>query len=141
VEANRPPSAEDGTGGSLRFVSARSSFFRLIRSLRPSASLLAAVILACICSAVMSLDMLVVSSSSAAGLVLRCSPAQRDGGGGSGRIRGVEIGGRKDRPLDPNKVTAEGCRLPVARFGLSARKGCGQVIALMRRVKCSRQIE
>ena len=40
----------------LRVVSARSSFFLLIRSFRPSASLLAAVILACIASLLMSAD-------------------------------------------------------------------------------------
>jgi hypothetical protein len=42
-------------------VSARSSFFRLILSLRPSASRLAAVILVCICSEVMSFDILKAS--------------------------------------------------------------------------------
>src|SRR5271155_4156106 len=45
----------------IRLVSARSSFFRLIRSLRPSASRLAAVILVCICSEVMSFDILKAS--------------------------------------------------------------------------------
>jgi len=43
----------------LRLVSARSSFLRLIRSFRPSASLLAAVIFACICSPLMSLDIVI----------------------------------------------------------------------------------
>lgn len=42
----------------VQLVSARSSFFLLILSFNPSASLLAAVILACICSEVMSADML-----------------------------------------------------------------------------------
>ena len=45
----------------IRLVSARSSFFRLIRSLRPSASRLAAVILVCICSELMSFDILKIS--------------------------------------------------------------------------------
>ena len=43
----------------LRLVSARSSFLRLIRSFRPSASLLAAVIFACICSPLMSFDIVI----------------------------------------------------------------------------------
>lgn len=53
----------DRVGGSVRatwlylqLVSAKSSFLRLILSFRPSASLLAAVILACICSPVKSED-------------------------------------------------------------------------------------
>jgi hypothetical protein len=40
--------------GFVRVVSASSSFLRLILSLRPSASRLAAVILACICSPLIS---------------------------------------------------------------------------------------
>lgn len=44
----------------LQLVSAKSSFLRLILSFRPSASRLAAVILACICSPVKSVDMMVI---------------------------------------------------------------------------------
>ena len=44
-------------GESLHDASARSSFFRLILSFRPSASRLAAAILACICSPDISEDM------------------------------------------------------------------------------------
>ena len=57
----------------VRLVSARSSFFRLIRSLRPSASRLAAVILVCICSEVMSFDIL---KASPRGLVLLLAHSQ-----------------------------------------------------------------
>lgn len=46
----------------LQLVSASSSFLRLILSLRASASLLAAVILACICSPVISFDILATAA-------------------------------------------------------------------------------
>jgi len=57
----------------LKLVSARSSFFLLILSFRPSASLLAAVILACICSEVISADMIAGVVPRDSRMALRCA--------------------------------------------------------------------
>ncbi len=69
----------------LQLVSARSSFFRLMRSLRPSASLLAAVILACICSPVKSFDMVPTE--------VRCGPRYL---GYSQALRDCDVGDMKN---------------------------------------------
>ena len=65
----------------LQLVSARSSFLRLILSFRPSASLLAAVILACICSPVKSFDMVPIGG-----------PLRTRSGGSTQVIRACDLG-------------------------------------------------